>query len=114
MTPRDDDLAESADWSRSVWEHSTWLLDPCSFVGTQPNSRGAELSPAVLLLPMNRFYSLGNPRSNGQLQSLSHYRDQELQLKQNQAAVTEDGSLLEYEALELRIHPPGVRSSSCC
>lgn len=69
----------------------------------------------MLLLPMNRFYRLGNPRSSGQLQSLSHYRDQELQLKQNQAAcVTEDGSLLEYEALELRIHPPNVRSNNCC
>lgn len=59
----------------------------------------------------SRFYSVGNPRSSGQLQSLSHYRDQELQRKQNPAdgAVAEDGSLLEYEALELRIHPPNVR-----
>jgi hypothetical protein len=54
----------------------------------------------------SRFYKVGNPKSSGQLQSLSHYRDQELQ--RSSAAVTEDGTLLEYEALELRIHPPNV------
>lgn len=59
---------------------------------------------------MHRFYSVANPRSSGQLQSLSHYRDQELLRKQNpgDGAVDADGSLLEYEALELRLHPPNV------
>jgi hypothetical protein len=63
---------------------------------------------------MHRFYSVANPRSSGQLQSLSHYRDSELQRKQNpvDGAVDADGSLLEYEALELRLHPPNVRR--CC
>jgi hypothetical protein len=58
----------------------------------------------------SKFYSLGNPRSNGQLHSLSHYREQELR-KTPDGAVASDGSLLEYEALELRIHPPNVRQT---
>ena len=45
--------------------------------------------------------------STGQLASWDKYRELELQLKQN--AVTEAGDLLEYETLELRIHPPNVR-----
>lgn len=43
----------------------------------------------------------------GHLTSWDKYRELELQLKQN--AVTEAGDLLEYETLELRIHPPNVR-----
>lgn len=43
----------------------------------------------------------------GQLASWDKYRELELQLKQN--AVNEAGDLLEYETLELRIHPPNVR-----
>lgn len=58
----------------------------------------------------SKFYSLGNPRSNGQLHSLSHYREQE-QRKAPDGACASDGSLLEYEALELRIHPPNVRKT---
>lgn len=61
----------------------------------------------------NKFYSVSNPRSSGQLQSLSHYRDQELRKQNCDGAVADDGSLLEYEALELRIHPPNVRVFAC-
>jgi hypothetical protein len=57
-------------------------------------------------------YRHTSARSSGTLQSLAHYREQEqLLLKQSSAAVTDDGALLEYEALELRIHPPNVRSA---
>lgn len=54
-----------------------------------------------------RSWNLFAVSSAGQLASWDKYRELELQLKQN--AVTEAGDLLEYETLELRIHPPNVR-----
>eukprot|EP00878_Enallax_costatus_P041610 GHUV01048434.1.p1 GENE.GHUV01048434.1~~GHUV01048434.1.p1 ORF type:complete len:220 (+),score=65.20 GHUV01048434.1:1204-1863(+) len=55
----------------------------------------------------SRYYSTSAAIRAGQLASWDKYRELELQLKQN--AVTEAGDLLEYETLELRIHPPNVR-----
>lgn len=51
-------------------------------------------------------------RSSGQLQSLANAREQEA-ASLNNAAVDAAGELLEYETLELRIHPPNVRASAC-
>jgi len=52
-----------------------------------------------------RYYST-SCRSFNRLQHLSHYR--EVEQGRNNVAVTSEGDLLEYETLELRIHPPNV------
>jgi glycine cleavage system regulatory protein len=49
--------------------------------------------------------TLAVPR-NASLQAFSEYR--ELEAQNTRHAVTNDGALLEYETLELRVHPPNV------
>lgn len=49
---------------------------------------------------------------SGSLQSFSDYRASEARNPQ-QSSVTSDGALLEYETLELRIHPPNVQVRYC-
>jgi hypothetical protein len=47
-------------------------------------------------------------RKSASLQSFREYRASEAQNPQ-QSSVTSDGTLLEYETLELRLHPPNVQ-----
>ncbi|GLC45665.1 hypothetical protein PLESTM_001763700 [Pleodorina starrii] len=51
--------------------------------------------------------NLGGLRRSSSLQSFSEYRQAEAQNPQ-MSSVTSEGTLLEYETLELRIHPPNV------
>jgi hypothetical protein len=49
-------------------------------------------------------------RKTSSLQSFNEYRANESQNRQNgDSSVTSDGLLLEYETLELRLHPPNVQ-----
>eukprot|EP00201_Polytomella_parva_P022516 CAMPEP_0175043002 /NCGR_PEP_ID=MMETSP0052_2-20121109/2908_1 /TAXON_ID=51329 ORGANISM="Polytomella parva, Strain SAG 63-3" /NCGR_SAMPLE_ID=MMETSP0052_2 /ASSEMBLY_ACC=CAM_ASM_000194 /LENGTH=305 /DNA_ID=CAMNT_0016305939 /DNA_START=165 /DNA_END=1078 /DNA_ORIENTATION=- len=52
--------------------------------------------------------NLGNIRRTNSLQSFAEYRQAEAQNPQL-SSVTSEGTLLEYETLELRIHPPNVQ-----
>jgi hypothetical protein len=51
--------------------------------------------------------NLGGLRRSSSLQSFAEYRQAEAQNPQ-MSSVTSEGTLLEYETLELRIHPPNV------
>ncbi|EFJ42325.1 hypothetical protein VOLCADRAFT_97579 [Volvox carteri f. nagariensis] len=51
--------------------------------------------------------NLGGLRRSSSLQSFAEYRQAEAQNPQ-MSSVTSEGALLEYETLELRIHPPNV------
>ncbi len=51
--------------------------------------------------------NLGGLRRSTSLQSFAEYRQAEAG-NPSQSSVTQDGLLLEYETLELRIHPPNV------
>ena len=52
------------------------------------------------------FGGLGLPR-NASIQTFNQYRESEA-LNHLQTSVNHDGDLLDYETLELRVHPPNV------
>ena len=62
---------------------------------------------------MNSMLLRNNKRLQGSLLSFTEYRASEAR-NPTQSSVTSDGALLEYETLELRIHPPNVQVPEGC
>jgi hypothetical protein len=55
---------------------------------------------------LNSYIYGGFSRVSSRQQSFLEFREAELQ---NQKAVNNEGDLLDYETLELRVHPPNIR-----